>query len=89
VLRPLQPSVGIAELGEEHVCVCERCRTVLGSADEGFRANAALRETEAGARMADIGGYCEPRVEPPYVGLREYACPGCGTLLFVDVVVTD
>jgi N-methylhydantoinase B len=89
VLRPLQPSVGIAELGEEHVCVCERCRTILGSADEGFRANAALRETEAGARMADIGGYCEPRVEPPYVGLREYACPGCGTLLYVDVVVTD
>jgi acetone carboxylase gamma subunit len=39
--------------------------------------------------MADIGGYCEPRVEPPYVGLREYACPGCGTLLYVDVVVTD
>jgi N-methylhydantoinase B len=88
-LRPLQPSVGIAELADREVCVCERCRTVLGDADDGFRAGAAVRETDAAARMAEIGGYCEPRQEAPYVRLREHACPGCGMLLFVDVVVAE
>jgi hypothetical protein len=39
--------------------------------------------------MAEIGGYCEPRHDAPYVCLREHACPGCGTLLLVDVVVAE
>jgi hypothetical protein len=39
--------------------------------------------------MAEIGGYAEPRSESPYVHVLEHACPGCGTLLAVDVVVTD
>jgi N-methylhydantoinase B len=88
-LRPLQLSVGIAEIDGGEVCVCERCRSVLGDAAEGFRAHATVRETEAGALMAEIGGYAEPRSESPYVHVLEHACPGCGTLLAVDVVVSD
>jgi hypothetical protein len=88
-LRPLQPSVGTAELDTGEVCVCERCRSILGDVAEGFRAHAAVRETEAGAFMAAIGGYAEPRSESPQVHVREHACPGCGTLLAVDVVVAE
>jgi N-methylhydantoinase B len=85
-LRPLQPSVGITDGG---VLACECCRTVLGSTADGFRAHAATRDSDAATRMSEIGGYCEPRIEGPYVHMREHACPGCGTLLAVDVVVVE
>jgi N-methylhydantoinase B len=85
-LRPLQPSVGIAD-GD--ILACERCRTVLGPAPDGLRAHCAARDSQAPVRMAELGGYCEPRTEKPSVILREHACPGCGTLLAVDVVVTE
>jgi N-methylhydantoinase B len=88
-LRPLQPSVGVAERPGGDVVCCERCRSVLGPAAGGFRAHACQRETEAATRLAEIGGYCEPRSEPPFVRLREYACPGCGTMFAVDAVVDE
>lgn len=84
-LTPVQPSVGLA--GDE--LACERCRTVLGSAEEGFRSGAAIRETDAPVRMAELGGYCEPRSDGPFVKVVEHACPGCGTLLAVDVRVVE
>jgi N-methylhydantoinase B len=88
-LRPLQPSVGIAALDDGEVLACERCRALLGPAADGFRAHAAVRESDAAERMHELGGYCEPRSEPPYVRLREHACPGCGTLLAVDVAAVE
>lgn len=88
-LRPLQPSVGVADVDGGEQLVCVRCRGVLGDAADGFRAHCAVRESDADALMHEIGGYCEPRTEAPFVRLREHACPGCGTLLAVDAIVDE
>jgi N-methylhydantoinase B len=47
---------------------------------------ARRRVTPAGARLAEVGGWCQPR---PGVDLVEWADPDSGALLRVDVLVTE
>ena len=47
---------------------------------------ARKRVSPAGARLAEVGGWCQPR---PGVDVVEWADPETGTLLRVDVVVAD
>jgi N-methylhydantoinase B len=86
-LAPVQPGVGVGVVDGAEVVVCERCRTILGDAGEGYRAHSAMREINASQRLAEYGGYCEPPLEGTQVDLHEHACPGCGALLSVDVSV--
>jgi N-methylhydantoinase B len=47
---------------------------------------ARRRITPAGERLAQLGGWCQPR---PGVDLVEWADPDSGSLLRVDLVVTE
>jgi N-methylhydantoinase B len=64
---------------------CRRCRTLLCRADENYKAHAIryMRDLEdfAGRRLPNGEGYQGV--------MDEYYCPGCGTLLCVDVLSPD
>ena len=60
---------------------CLRCGHVLCSADANYKRYALRRDRD----LADLAGRAMPDGKP-YLGVyREYACPGCTTLLQVDV----
>ncbi len=60
---------------------CRRCGHVLCAARENYKCHALRRERS----MEELSGRPLPSGEP-YLGvLYEYACPGCATLLQVDV----
>jgi acetone carboxylase gamma subunit len=58
---------------------CEQCRYVLGAASEDLRKLLLLVERPI-AELAPVNA----RVSDPKVVLRQYCCPGCGTLVSVD-----
>jgi N-methylhydantoinase B len=60
---------------------CNRCSTVLCRADESYKASAVRRDRD----LADLAGRGMPDGSHYLAVLREYACPGCATLLAVDV----
>lgn len=64
---------------------CARCRTVLDNSGRGFRHSCAIVEKdllEAGRVWKPTSHYIDADIV-----LREFACPGCGTLLETDVTV--
>lgn len=67
--------------GADAEVACVRCGHTLGAASENYKVHAARRdrplEEFAGRPMPDGSAYLAV--------LREYACPGCATLLQVDV----
>jgi N-methylhydantoinase B len=60
---------------------CLRCGTTLGPAADGYKVAAARRDRS----LDELGGRPMPDGSPYLAVLREYACPGCATLLAVDV----
>jgi acetone carboxylase gamma subunit len=60
---------------------CVRCATPLGAADANYKAH-ALRRDRA---LDELAGRPMPDGSPYLAVFREYACPGCATLLAVDV----
>lgn len=73
----------------QEVLACRRCATILGAVSEDFHRRTCTRETGVAERLAELGAYCHPRSEAPHVRLREHACPGCGTMLAVELAVED
>jgi N-methylhydantoinase B len=60
---------------------CRHCGQALGRADENYKLHAVRRDRD----LEQLAGRPMPDGSP-YLGvLREYACPGCATLLQVDV----
>ena len=60
---------------------CVRCGTALCAADANYKRHALRRDRDLG----DLSGRPMPDGKP-YLGVyREYACPGCATLLQVDL----
>ena len=82
VLR-FHESLEIVGTGSAAAVRCRRCGAGLGTAAENYKHHALRRDRsldELAARGMPDGS--------PYLGvLREYACPGCATLLQVDVFV--
>jgi N-methylhydantoinase B len=73
--------VGRSGAGGEPIVRCTRCGTGLGPASANYKVSAARRDRP----LAELSGKPMPDGSP-YLGvLREYACPGCATLLAVDV----
>lgn len=76
---PCSEFLGIYKTAKGSVYCCETCRTVLGPASKDLRSLLLLNETP----IRD----CAPvnaRTAEPKVVVREYCCPGCGTLVSVD-----
>lgn len=64
---------------------CRRCLTGLGPATENYK-HGAIRTDRP---LADLAPTPMPDGSPFLATLHEYACPGCGTLLQVDVYCRD
>ncbi len=65
----------------EHAIRCRRCGHILCAADRNYKRYALRRDRD----LAELSGRPLPDGQP-YAGMfREYACPGCATLLQVDV----
>jgi N-methylhydantoinase B len=60
---------------------CRRCGACLGPATDNYKRHALRRDRE----LAELAGRPTPDGSPYLAVLREYACPGCATLLQVDV----
>lgn len=81
VLR-FHESLEIVEAGGgERAMRCVRCGTLLGPADGNYKHHALRRDRD----LADLAGRSMPDGSPYLAVFREYACPGCATLLQVDV----
>jgi N-methylhydantoinase B len=72
--------LGRVTTGGPPIVRCRRCGTVLGPAAD--HKSAAVRRDRD---LADLAGRPMPDGSPYLAVLREYACPGCATLLAVDV----
>ncbi len=59
---------------------CVGCGTVLCAADEPYKLHCVRRDRD----LAELAGRSMPDDRPYQAVLREYACPGCATLLAVD-----
>ena len=60
---------------------CRRCRRLLCDGSENYKAH-VLRRTRD---LAELSGRLLPSAEPYRGVFQEYICPGCATLLCVDV----
>jgi N-methylhydantoinase B len=74
-------SLDIGGIGTAAVVRCRRCGHDLGPASDNYKRHALRRDRELG----ELAGRAMPDGSPYLAVLREYACPGCATLLQVDV----
>jgi N-methylhydantoinase B len=64
---------------------CSRCEHVLGPADANFKHGALVREVplpEGNPTLRDPAIYTDSTVV-----LRQFICPGCGTMLETEIAV--
>jgi N-methylhydantoinase B len=66
----------------ERVILCMRCGNQFCSATENYKNFSIYRENDLGG----LKGRDLASGEKPFVTYQEYICPGCGTLLEVDVL---
>jgi N-methylhydantoinase B len=64
---------------------CRRCQRLLCAGDENYKAHALRRMRD----LADFSGKALPSGDPYRAVYQEYLCPGCGTLLCVDVLCPE
>lgn len=85
--RPVQPSLLLSE-GDDGpgAYSCAHCQTALAPGDEDYREYLCSRRGNAAARMAELGAEIVAR---DGVDLVERACPGCGSMVTVDLAVED
>ncbi|MEX2548013.1 MAG: hydantoinase B/oxoprolinase family protein [Chloroflexota bacterium] len=78
------PYHALLELGRNdsgHWIRCSRCHTVLSRGDENPKLACLRRDRD----LSELSGRALPDGSPHIGVLREYACPGCATLVQVDV----
>jgi N-methylhydantoinase B len=75
-----------ADPSDQAATSCERCSTELSAPGEDFRRHVPTRQRNAAEALAEVGGWVAPREG---VDIAEFACPSCGALLSVEVVVSD
>ena len=69
----------------EKVIVCVKCGNQFCSATENYKHFSIYREND----LAGVAGRFLASGEKPFVTYQEYICPGCGTLLEVDVLCKE
>lgn len=82
--RPIRQVHEVLDLGAADgslVLRCRRCGYVLCSASENYKAHALRRDVG----LETLAAHPLPDESPFLAVYREYACPGCATLLQVDV----
>lgn len=78
---------------EDAYLQCSECEEVFapygGPDDEEWLAYTATNDSPIEERYEELSLFVQEREEEPDVRLREHACPGCGVMLQVDVVVVE
>ena len=69
----------------ERVIVCVKCRNQFCGSEENYKRFSIYREND----LEDVKGRFLASGEKPFVTYQEYICPGCGTLLEVDVLCKE
>jgi N-methylhydantoinase B len=82
VLR-FHESLDLVGVGPAAFVRCRRCGHELGPSTENYKTHALRRDRE----LSELAGRPMPDGQPYRAVFREYACPGCATLLQVDVWV--
>lgn len=86
MIRRIHESLEVGQAGDAAPTIrCRRCAHDLCAADDNYKTHAA-RTARSLDEVADGG---MPDGSPWLAVLHEYACPGCGTLLQVDVYCPD
>ena len=68
--------------GREFAIRCRKCQRLLGYGDQNYKTHALMRTHE----LEKFSGKCLPSGEVYRGVYQEYFCPGCATLLCVDVL---
>lgn len=79
------PTVHVHRDAKGSYWACAQCATPLGAIDDNFKHHALRidsRVQDASTRNKDPERYIDAEV-----ALRQYACPGCGTLLDLEVAI--
>jgi N-methylhydantoinase B len=84
-LHPVIDTVEAVAQGDERWLRCTECRTRLAPYDGEYKADAVMRERTI-TELSDRNRH-SPLVDQFVV--REYACPGCGTALAIDLQLRD
>jgi N-methylhydantoinase B len=79
------PLKAIRQADGAWIYACAFCDTALGPISGSWKDRAVARRRELVPTLEAWGLHVQPR-EAPRADLIEYACPGCATLLSVDVV---
>jgi len=66
---------------------CSACREPLGGLGDGWRGGAVHAEEPAAEALAGRGQLVRPRAAGPPVLERRAICPGCGSLLAVEIAI--
>ena len=81
----LNDYLALEQRGGDYVIRC-RCGHVLGPATENYKLHARRNDVP----LSKAGPYVNPyNVGEGRFALREYCCPGCLTLLDVEVALAD
>jgi len=70
----------------KRVVKCGKCGYNFGDYRVNWKINSMVRVRRTKEEMKEIYYYDEISPEPEYAEIREYYCPGCYTLLSVEVV---
>jgi len=84
VLR-FHESLDLVRAGKDFAIRCRRCARLLCDGKENYKTHALLRDRD----LEDLSGRRLPSGEPYRAIYQEYSCPGCGTLLCVDVLCSE
>ncbi|HWP29582.1 MAG TPA: hydantoinase B/oxoprolinase family protein [Chloroflexota bacterium] len=75
----------LVRAGDEFAVRCRRCQRLLCRGDENYKAHVLQRTRD----LAEFSGRQLPSGEPYRAVYQEYICPGCATLLCVDVLAPE
>jgi N-methylhydantoinase B len=90
---PSLPAAGLSEVRalrtDGDIWACAHCGQSLGSTRDNWRLATVCVETEASARLEEMGSWARSHNPEPAVVIRENYCPGCGGTLAVDVALAN
>jgi N-methylhydantoinase B len=81
------PAIVVDSSGTDMHWACGHCGADLGSRHENWRTTALCRERDVVKTATERHQLIRARDEGPAVVERQYACPGCASLLAVDLAV--
>jgi len=80
-VRRVHEYLELVQAGSDRAILCSRCKQALARPDENYKKHSLRRIVD----LNDVAGRPLPSGEPFIGCFHEYYCPGCATLLQVDL----